>query len=101
MGKLNDKDTIALLKLLLMKVVMRNAFFCYINKGFTLSELLISLSVLGLISSLTLPQVFNSVNNSKRKAVFKETLNMLNVMAQDASNNGGQASEGMPCFKVN
>jgi prepilin-type N-terminal cleavage/methylation domain-containing protein len=59
------------------------------SQAFTLSELLVSLSVLGLIAALTLPSVFNSVNTRKRQAVFKETLNAINLMAQDYAANGG------------
>jgi prepilin-type N-terminal cleavage/methylation domain-containing protein len=44
------------------------------KSAFTLSELLISLSVLGLISALTLPSVFNAVEKQRKSAVFKETI---------------------------
>jgi prepilin-type N-terminal cleavage/methylation domain-containing protein len=47
------------------------------DKAFTLSELLISLSVLGLIAALTLPSVFNSVNDRKKNALLKETITSL------------------------
>jgi prepilin-type N-terminal cleavage/methylation domain-containing protein len=58
--------------------------------GFTLSELLISLSVLGLISALTLPTVFNSVNTRKEKAIFRETISSLQEVVKDAAANGAQ-----------
>ena len=61
------------------------------HAGFTLSELLISLSVLGLISALTLPAVFNSVNDRKRIAVFKETINALASATTQESNNNARA----------
>lgn len=48
-----------------------------LNKGFTLAELLISLSVLGLISALTLPNVFYNVNKQRDKAIFKEVNSIL------------------------
>jgi prepilin-type N-terminal cleavage/methylation domain-containing protein len=38
------------------------------KQGFTLSELLVSLSVLGLVAALTLPSIFNSVAKSKFNA---------------------------------
>jgi prepilin-type N-terminal cleavage/methylation domain-containing protein len=56
--------------------------------AFTLSEVLISLSVLGLISALTLPSVFNSVNERRKLAVFKETLNALQTAHTDAIMDG-------------
>jgi prepilin-type N-terminal cleavage/methylation domain-containing protein len=44
------------------------------SNGFTLSELLISLSVLALISALTLPSIYTTVENHRKKVVFRETL---------------------------
>ncbi|MFM7389441.1 MAG: type II secretion system protein [Vampirovibrionales bacterium] len=59
--------------------------------GFTLSELLISLAVLGLISALTLPSIFNNFQLSQRKALFKETLQMISTATQaDFMENGTQ-----------
>jgi prepilin-type N-terminal cleavage/methylation domain-containing protein len=45
--------------------------------AFTLSELLISLSALGLIMALTLPNVFNAVESQRKRAIFKETHNVI------------------------
>jgi type II secretory pathway pseudopilin PulG len=45
--------------------------------AFTLSELLISLAVIGLISALTLPAVFNSVQRSQKRAVLKESVSVI------------------------
>jgi type II secretory pathway pseudopilin PulG len=43
--------------------------------------------VLGLISALTLPAVFNAINERKKMAIFKETFNALqNAASQEASN---------------
>ena len=47
------------------------------NFGFTLAELLVSLAVLGLIAGLTVPSIVTSVEKSKRKAIFKESLSTL------------------------
>jgi prepilin-type N-terminal cleavage/methylation domain-containing protein len=57
----------------------------YRRFAFTLSELLISLSVLGLISAITLPQVFTSVNKVKEKAIFKEAYSLLSTLAMEVS----------------
>jgi prepilin-type N-terminal cleavage/methylation domain-containing protein len=46
-------------------------------KGFTLSELLVSVSVLGLIASLAIPSIIVSLERSHKKALFKETFNVL------------------------
>jgi type II secretory pathway pseudopilin PulG len=49
--------------------------------AFTLAELLITLSVLGLISALTLPTVYSSLKNKRDAATYKETFMMIqNVM---------------------
>jgi len=58
-------------------------------RGFTLSELLVSLAVLGLISALTLPKIFTNVENLKKKAVFKETFMVLQKMYTTNYSNGG------------
>ncbi len=47
-------------------------------KGFTLSELLVSLAVLGLIAGLTVPTVWASVKQSQDRALFKTTIRTLN-----------------------
>jgi prepilin-type N-terminal cleavage/methylation domain-containing protein len=47
--------------------------------GFTLSELLVSLSVIGLIAAIGMPNVFNSVEESKRKSLFKDTIRTVQV----------------------
>jgi prepilin-type N-terminal cleavage/methylation domain-containing protein len=57
-------------------------------RGFTLSELLVSLSVLGLIAALTLPSIFSSVKESREKAIFKESINMLQVLHHQGSMEG-------------
>jgi prepilin-type N-terminal cleavage/methylation domain-containing protein len=44
------------------------------NKGFTLSELLIALAILGIIATFAIPKVLQSQQDSKKKAIFRETL---------------------------
>ncbi|MCX5921046.1 MAG: prepilin-type N-terminal cleavage/methylation domain-containing protein [Candidatus Melainabacteria bacterium] len=50
--------------------------------GFTLSELMIGLGILGLISSITMPSIINAVDSGKRKALFKETVNTIATVVQ-------------------
>ena len=45
--------------------------------GFTLSELLVSLAVLGLIAGLTVPSIVASVEKSKKRTQFKETFQVI------------------------
>ncbi|MFM7390177.1 MAG: type II secretion system protein [Vampirovibrionales bacterium] len=58
------------------------------RRGFTLSELLVSLAVLGLISALTLPSIFNSVSQSQLKATQKETIQILQDVMHQGFMNG-------------
>lgn len=47
------------------------------SKGFTLSELLIALAILGLIATFTIPKVLQSVGNSSNKTVVREAASMI------------------------
>jgi prepilin-type N-terminal cleavage/methylation domain-containing protein len=60
----------------------------FINLGFTLSELLVSLTVLGLIAGLTVPSMVNSVVVSKRLALLKETKQVLQSIVTEGIQNG-------------
>lgn len=42
--------------------------------GFTLAELLISLAILGVIATFTIPKVLNSIQSGEKKAIFRETI---------------------------
>lgn len=52
------------------------------NTGFTLTELLISLGVLGLIASFAIPSVVNAMGQSAHKALLKESVNTIATVAQ-------------------
>lgn len=43
-------------------------------KGFTLAELLIALVILGLIATFSIPKVLQSNEDTKKNAIFKETI---------------------------
>lgn len=47
------------------------------TQGFTLSELLVSLAVLGLIAAFAVPKVLNAVGNSSTLAIAKETISTI------------------------
>ena len=56
--------------------------------GFTLSELLVSLGVLGLIAGLTIPSVINSVNKARQKSMAKEALQVITDITSAMVMNG-------------
>ena len=56
--------------------------------GFTLSELLVSLGVLGLIAGLTIPSVINSVNKARQKSMAKEALQVITDITSAGVLNG-------------
>jgi type II secretory pathway pseudopilin PulG len=57
--------------------------------AFTLSELLISLSIIGLISAISIPSIFNAVEANSKKARFKEVYSVLNNVVKK----GAESSE--------
>ncbi len=60
-----------------------------IKKAFTLTELLVSMAVLGLIATLTLPHMFMSADRAKKRAVFKEAYQALQEAVQLTYLEGG------------
>lgn len=47
------------------------------SKGFTLAELLISLAILGVIATFTIPKILNSSQNGQNTAIAKEAASMI------------------------
>jgi len=60
--------------------------------AFTLSELLVSLSVLGLIAALTLPSILNGANQGNLKTRQREAINAVQNMVYEGYMNGEFAS---------
>ena len=56
-----------------------------VSKGFTLSELLISLVILGVIAAFAIPKVLVSQQSQQEKAVFKETIATLSEVYYEGS----------------
>ncbi|HBG49845.1 MAG TPA: hypothetical protein DDW90_10170 [Cyanobacteria bacterium UBA9971] len=52
------------------------------KKGFTLSEVLITLGIIGIVAALTIPAVISSVNASKFTTALKKNLLILNSSLQ-------------------
>ncbi len=56
---------------------MSHRIFKKAHSGFTLAELLITLAMLGVIATFTIPKIMQSQQNERRKAVFRETFGAL------------------------
>lgn len=56
--------------------------------GFTLAELLITLGILGMIATFTIPKVLAAQNSAKTKAILKETVASLNQILYDGMISG-------------
>ncbi len=52
-------------------------------RGFTLAELLIALTVLGVIASFTIPKVLTQMNKQQSDAVLKETVSAMMAIARE------------------
>ena len=70
------------------------------ERGFSLAEVVISLAVLGLIASLTLPSLFMSMDRAKKRAVFKETYHALATAVHTATMEGETVFEVINKFNV-
>jgi prepilin-type N-terminal cleavage/methylation domain-containing protein len=70
------------------------------ERGFSLAEVVISLSVLGLVAALTLPSLFISMDRIKKRAVFKETYQALATAVHTATMEGETVFEVINKFNV-
>jgi prepilin-type N-terminal cleavage/methylation domain-containing protein len=72
-----------------------------VKKAFTLTELLVSMAVLGLIATLTLPHMFMSADRAKKRAAFKEAYQALAQATHAAMLEGAEDSRGIiPYFNA-
>ena len=72
-----------------------------VKKAFTLTELLVSMAVLGLIATLTLPHMFMSADRAKKRAAFKEAYQALAEATHAAMMDGAADSRGIvPYFNA-
>jgi prepilin-type N-terminal cleavage/methylation domain-containing protein len=64
--------------------------------GFTLVELLVSLGILGLIATLTLPQLYINQDRIMKQAVFKEAYYALATATKAVADEGGYTYDIIP-----
>lgn len=62
--------------------------------AFTLTELLISLAIIGLISAIATPTVFKAVESNNKKAKFKEAYSVLNHIVKKGVESGEMKHAG-------
>jgi len=66
------------------------------RKGFTLSELLIALAILGVIATFTIPKVLQSQQNGSKNAAMKEAAGMVSGAFQAYKNQYGLSTTVSP-----
>ena len=65
------------------------------KKGFTLAEVLITLTIIGIVAALTIPTLINNVNEAGYTSACKNTFSLLsNAVSMAASNNQGMLHTG-------
>lgn len=62
---------------------MRNSF---LKKGFTLSEVLITIAIIGIVAAITLPTLLNKTQDAKYKTAYKKAFSVLSQALAKANN---------------
>lgn len=72
------------------------------KNAFTLSEILLVLSVIGIVAALTIPTLVQKVSDAQYKSAWKKNFSALNqAMATAITNNGGTYSGACTSWDVN
>lgn len=62
------------------------------KKGFTLAEVLIVISIIGIVAQMTIPTLIGNINDSKYKSMWKKEYSVLSqAISNIAQENGGSA----------
>jgi prepilin-type N-terminal cleavage/methylation domain-containing protein len=69
-----------------------------LHTAFTLSELLVSLAILGLIASMVMPKVIYGIDQAQNKAKLKETIAIIEALASDAYLEGAYSTKRWDYF---
>jgi prepilin-type N-terminal cleavage/methylation domain-containing protein len=76
-------------------------FSSRLSKAFTLSELLISLAILGLIAAFVVPMVMHSIGEAAIQSNLREAIIALDQVANEASMQGKYAEKKFQWFQQN
>lgn len=63
-----------------------------VSKGFTLSEVLITLGIIGVVAAMTIPTLMTKINHIKLKSQFKEGYAILSQAVKLANDDGWSLS---------
>lgn len=66
--------------------------------GFTLAELLIALTILGVVATFTIPKILSSQQNDKKKAVFRETIAMFSELVYTGQLTGDLSGQNFDTY---
>lgn len=69
------------------------------RKGFTLSEIMLVLSVIGVIAALTIPGTIQTLNNKQYKVAYKKFYSVLSQATMNVADENGGTLKGM--YSVN
>src|SRR5689334_18650453 len=70
--------------------MLKSSFF-----GFTLAELLISLAILGVIATFTIPKIITAQTNSRYNAIANEAASMVSAAYQQYRHNNSSVTAGV------
>jgi len=85
------------------KALCGKGFECLTNKkhGFTLAEILISLLILGVIASLTIPSLIQNTHKKEEQVKFKKVLSMVNqAISMDKALTGDDLSQYISGYRT-
>lgn len=63
--------------------------------AFTLAEVLITLGIIGIVASMTIPVIMQNIQDYQLKVAFKETFSILNQATKSIANDNGGTMKGV------
>jgi prepilin-type N-terminal cleavage/methylation domain-containing protein len=68
------------------------------STGFSLSELMVSLAIVGVVATLTVPTLMNNVQESQLRTKWKKTIAVLSQLTQQAAQEGSVVTGQTPTW---